>query len=67
MGEGKFKRGLSAEYKNINSGKGALLKNLIGFAFLDPVDIVQCFVKEIKPIQPEAERVLRIYLEYIEN
>ena len=48
---------LSAEYKNVNSEIGAFLKNFFGLAFWDPVDVVKCFVEDLKLIQPENERV----------
>ena len=58
--------GLSTEYKDVNSEIGALLKNFFCLAFLDPVDVVKCFVEDFKTIQPEDERVQE-FCEYIWN
>ena len=58
--------GLSTEYKDVNSEIGAFLKNFFGLAFLDPVDVVKCFVEDLKAIQPEDERVQE-FCEYIWN
>ena len=66
----RLARAPHTEYNDVNSEIGDFLKNFFVFAFLYSVDVVKCFVEDLKTIQPKDERVQefsRICLEHVRS